>query len=145
MNINTTRGRTCLSPFCGERTPYPVAACPSCGRAVFADDDVARRGWHVLQLGAILSLTMGAVIWMLASNLAAALAGEPLRNPAASAENARLVIVVLAAMLLMGIALIVSGANMIRGRSSLWSTRLAILLFVSALGSIALFVTRACL
>ncbi len=86
---------------------------------------------------------MAAVVWMLAANLAAALDGRPLGNPAASAENARLVITALGAMLLMGLALVVSGVQMVRGRSSLWSTRLAILLFAAALIAVCAFVIRA--
>lgn len=134
---------TCLSPFCGEQAPYRATVCPACGRPAFEDEELARRGRHVLQLGIILASTMAAVVWMLAANLAAALDGRPPGNPAASAENARLVIVVLGAMLLMGLALVVSGVQMVRGRSSLWSTRLAILLFAAALLAIGAFVVRA--
>jgi hypothetical protein len=123
--------------------PYRASVCPACGRPAFGDEELARRGRHVLQLGAILAFTMAAVVWMLAANLAAALDGRPLGNPAASAENARLVIIVLGAMLLMGLALVVSGVQMIRRRSSLWSTRLAILLFAAALIAVCAFVIRA--
>lgn len=140
---STMQQSTCLSPFCGTQTPYTVPACPACGRPAFDDEELARRGRHVLQLGAILASVMAAVIWMLAANLAAALDGRFSRHPAASAENARLVIVLLGAMLLMGLALIVSGIKMIRARSSLWSTRLAIILFVSALLAIGAFIVRA--
>lgn len=134
---------TCLSPFCGEQTLSRAQACPACGRPAFDDEEIARRGRHVLQLGIILAFAMAAVVWMLGANLAAALEGQLSRNHAASAANARLVIVVLGAMLLMGLALIVSGVQMIRGRSSFWSTRLAIFLFMSALLAIGAFIVRA--
>lgn len=134
---------SCLSPFCGVQTRDAVSTCPACGRPAFGDAEVARRGRHVAQLGAILTLIMGAAIWMLAPNLAAALAGEPLPNPAASAGNARLAIVILAAMLLMGLALLVSGIRMTRARPSLWSTRAAILLFAVALVAVGAFIVRA--
>ena len=134
---------SCLSPLCGEQTPYIATTCPVCGRAAFGDAELTRRGWHVVQLGAIQSLVMAAAIWMLAPNLVAALAGAPLRNPAATAANAQLVLVTLGTMLLMGMALFVSGIRMIRGRSSLWSTRAAILFFLAALFAIAAFILRA--
>lgn len=136
-------GSSCLSPFCGAQSPGSAPTCPACGRPAFGEVEVARRGWHVVQLGAIQSLVMAAVIWMLAPNLRAALAGELLRNPAANAQNALLVVTILGAMLLMGIALFASGIRMIRGRSSRWSTRAGILLFLTALLAIAAFVVRA--
>ena len=57
---------TCLSPFCGEQTLYRAPICPACGRPTFGDEELARRGRHVLELGVILASTMAAVVWMLA-------------------------------------------------------------------------------
>lgn len=140
---STMQQSTCLSPACGKQTPYRAPLCPACGRQAFDDAELARRGWHVLQLGVILVVAMAAAAWMLSTNLAAALGGQLLGNPAATAGNARLVVIIFGAMLLMGVAVVVSGVQMIRARSSLWSTRLAIALFLTALLALGAFVLLA--
>ncbi len=61
----TSHRSTCLNPFCGTGAPHQATQCPKCGRQAFDDDEIARRGRHVLLLGLLLTAIMSGVFWML--------------------------------------------------------------------------------
>src|SRR5688572_23904111 len=66
---------TCLSPRCGTHLPEQRAHCPNCGRRMFGDEEVGRRGRHLLPLGFVLAGTMVFAGWAL--DLLPAIAGAP--------------------------------------------------------------------
>ena len=127
---------TCLNPLCGARVPYRTLRCPKCGRPAFGDDEIARRGRHVLSLGLILTAIMGGVFAMLASGLAAALGGNSGGGFRGSPEQAWLAILGFGSLLAFGIAMAVSGLQMITRGSSRFATIAGIALFTISTAAI---------
>jgi len=131
-----TARSTCLSPFCGQRVPERTARCPRCGRQMFGDEEIARRGRHVLQLGLILAGLMGALLWLWPGPLAA-IVGTPQTSFRGTAGQAWTIVLGLGAIGLTGIAFVLSGGLMILGRVSRVATIAAIGLFAAGLACLA--------
>lgn len=127
-----TARSTCLSPRCGTRLLEQRAHCPDCGRRMFGDDEVGRRGWHILPLGFILAGTMGFAGWAL--DLLPAIAGAPGSSFGGTAAMAWVLLIGFGSIGLMGVSTVVAAVQMILGRSSRAATIAMILLF--ALGAI---------
>lgn len=111
-----------------HRTPQ----CPKCGRLAFGDDEIARRGRHVLLLGLILAAIMGGVFWMLRHGIVAALGGTATAGFRGSAAQATLALTGFGSLSAFGLTPAFSGAQMIAGRSSRVVTGTAILLFAGS-------------
>lgn len=134
----TRHNSTCLNPFCGKRVPHRAVRCPKCGRQAFDDDEIARRGRHVLLLGLLLVAIMGAVFWMLGHGMIAALAGQADAGFRGSPGQAKLALIGFGSLLAFGAAMAASGLLMIAGRSSRVSTCAAMILFAVSVAAIAI-------
>lgn len=128
---------TCLSPFCGARVLERRQGCPRCGRRMFDDGDIGRRGWHVLQLGLILAAVAGAILWFWSPGMMRTIAGAPPTSFTGTAGQAWLMLLGLGTLGLTGLAFMLSAAMMISGRSSRATTLAAILLFLATIGLLA--------
>lgn len=135
--------RICLSPFCGARTAEPVPRCPACGRPIFGLAEIARRGRHLILLGLILVGIVGGLVWSWSSSLLPAAAGTPTPGFRGTGFEARTLLFGFVALILTGASFAASGALMIAGRSSLATTRAALLLFAAAATAIAICLVSA--
>lgn len=138
-----TARSTCLSPFCAQRVPERTVRCPACGRPMFDDAEIARRGRHVGQLGLILAGVMGGVLWFWAPGMMRAMAGTPRTSFTGTAEQAWWMLAGLGAIGLTGVAFALSGGLMILGRASRVATMVAIGLFLTGLGCLAVVLVSA--
>ena len=134
---------TCLSPFCGARVLKRLQRCPKCGRQMFDDHEIGRRGWHVLQLGMILAGMMGAILWFWWPGLSKAIAGEPRTSFLGTSEDAYWMLLLLVGLMLSGVAFVGSALMMITGRSSRLATCAGVLLFALSLIVIAVILIDA--
>lgn len=99
---------------------------------MFGDDEVGRRGRHLLPLGFVLAGTMVFAGWAL--DLLPAIAGAPGSSFRGTTAMAWVLMIGFGAIGLMGVSTVVAAVRMILGRSSRDATIAMILLF--ALGSI---------
>lgn len=105
---------------------------------MFGDADIARRGWHVLMLGLILSGLMGAVTWFTAPKLLGAIAGAPGSTFAGPPIQAFWMLLAFGTLAAAGVAFIITAARMINARSSRLTTIAAILLILAGVLFVAL-------
>jgi ABC-type transport system involved in multi-copper enzyme maturation permease subunit len=139
----TSHRSTCLNPFCGTRVPHRATQCPKCGRQAFNDDEIARRGRHVLLLGLLLAAIMSGVFWMLGHEIIAALGGNANAGFRGSPGQAKLAFIGFGSLLAVGTTMAVSGLLMIAGRSSRVTTCTGIALFAASLVAIAMLLISA--
>lgn len=117
--------------------------CPACGRLMFDDGEIARRGRHVLQLGLILAGLMGGLLWFWAPGMIRTIAGASPTSFVGTADQAWWMFAGLSGIGVAGLGFAASGTLMILGHSSRTSTIAAIALFVAALACLGVVLVSA--
>jgi len=134
----TTKGNpmpetsTCLSLSCRETVDGSVEKCPKCGTKMRTPKMVRRLGWFLLLIGLFLVGLMGTITM----NMAPALLHpySPGSNFTGTAEQARMILRLFAAVIAFGIGTMVNGTyQIVTGRQNGWiraaSLGLALVLF----------------
>lgn len=132
---------TCLSPFCGTRILDRRVHCPNCGRRMFSDEEIGRRGWHILPLGFVLAGAMIFATWAL--DVLPAIAQAPESGFRGTASMAWVLLLGFGSIGLMGVSVIAAAIQMILGRSSRIATIAMVLLFLLGLVFIGIAVADA--
>lgn len=134
---------TCLSPLCGITIAGSARICPQCGWAMRSSRNIRVRGGLVLACGLFLALFMGWIAWSLLPSLARP--GVIYENGtfAGTGGQARLILLLFAAVVLFGLVGILNGLYMIAsGRQNRWFVLVTFVLAAIVAG-VAWVATRA--
>lgn len=120
---------SCNSPTCAFTVEGDVDVCPRCGGPMRAVRESRARGWTLLLIGLFLVLFIGAIAWNMAPMLMEPGADADGGRFTGTAEQARMILMLFAAIIAFGIASAINGAFQIAtGRQSKLFTALALLI-----------------
>lgn len=120
---------TCNSPTCAFTVEGDAEICPRCGGPMRAVRESRARGWVLLLIGLFLILFMAAITWNMAPMLMEPGADSDGGRFTGTADQARMILMLFAAIIAFGAASAANGAFQIAtGRQSKVFTALALLI-----------------